>query len=232
MPRGPDPTALAPPFQAAGGPGGQTLQGLRPASWLCAVRPAGSGAETHQGPRADPELAGRVHATGGRRPHLEEGLSGPVRGSDLPTAWRLHPTKEDSDAAVGRAGVGAARWGRPGVDEPLTSHGLEAGLLQPRTPPWQSPERWSPAHLPLAPARPLPPTSQARPRPQHAGSHSPRATPTLFRSCLPWLPAPAPRLAGNPDQMLGQWPVGGGGRKWLGAVHLESKQGLAGLGHV
>lgn len=31
--------------------------------------------------------------------------------------------------------------------------------------------------------------------------------------------------------MLGQWPVVAG-RKWLGGVHLESKQGLVGLGHI
>lgn len=171
-------------------------------------------------------------------------LSGPGRSSDLPglpTAWRLHPTKEDSDAAVGRAGVGAAHWGRPGVDEPLTSQGLGAGLLQPRTPPWQRPERWSPAHLPLGPARlgpngppapvPYPQLARLDPAPSTLVLTVP-ATPTLFRSCLPWLPAPAPRLTGNADQMLGQWPVGGGGRKWLGGVHLESKQGLAGLGHI
>ena len=157
------------------------------------MRPTGSDAETHQGQWADPELAGTVHATGGRWPHLEEGLSGPVRGSDLPglpTAWRLHPTKEDSDAPVGRAGVGAARWGRPGVDEPLASHGLEAGLLQPRTPPWQSPERWSPAHLPLAPAR-LGPNGPpaAVPYPQLARLDPAPSTPVLT------VPGPLPHCS-------------------------------------
>ena len=89
---------------------------------------------------------------------------GPFDLPGLPTAWRLHPTKEDTEAAgedlawgqpaVGRPRVGAACWGRPAVGaacwarprvgaacgeglgwmHPLLPTVWRQGLLQPRTP--------------------------------------------------------------------------------------------------
>lgn len=227
MPGVPASTALAcPARQQAGLARGQ---GVDPAgAQPCTGHPTGSDAEIHEGRWVDPQLGGRVHAAGGRWPYCKEGHSGLGRGrlTSLAsnTAWRLHPTREGTAAAEGRPGVGAACWGMPGVGAPLTSHGLEEGLLQPRTPslaepgevvsvppasgPCQSGAQW--------PTRsgPLPATSQARPRPQHAGSHSPGATPTLFRSRPPGSqPLPCGSLE-TPTRCWDSGPWWGGGSGW------------------
>ena len=121
--------------------------------------------------------------------------------------------------------VGAACWGMPGVGTPLTSHGLEAGLLQPRTPSLAEPREVVSSPLASGPCQsgaqwpagsgPLPATSQARPRPQHAGSHSPGATPTLFRSRPPGSQPPsAARWKHRPDVGTVARRGGGGGSGW------------------
>ena len=69
---------------------------------------------------------------------------GPFDLPGLPTAWRLHPTKEDTEAAgedlawgqpaVGRPRVGAACGEGLGWMHPLLPTVWRQGLLQPRTP--------------------------------------------------------------------------------------------------
>ena len=131
----------------------------------------------------------------------------------LPTAWRLHPTKEDTDAAgedpgrgqpaVGRPRVGATCWGRPVVgaacwgeveagDRPrsvLLVRGAEAAG-QTRTPGLDT--------MRMLPAHPGPEASAGEEPPAQAGG-SPGARAPPWTQAHSQTPAESAQIAGAPS---------------------------------
>lgn len=111
-------------------------------------------------------------------------------------------------------------WVRPSL--PMV---WRRGFCSPGPPPWQSLERWSPAHLPLAPASlgpngppalvPSPQLARLDPAPSTLVLTVPGPLPRCS-AVAPPAPSLPPRLAGNTVQMLGQWPVGAGGEEVAG----------------
>lgn len=188
------------------------------------VHSAGLDAEIHEGRWVDPQLGGRVHATGGRWPHCEEGHSGPGRGR-LTSQASLQPggctqpkrtlrllgkTRRGGsllweDPGWGQPAGEGLRWGQPAGQDPgwgqpagkawagCTPYFPRSGgrgFCSPGPPPWQSLERWSPAHLPLAPAR-LGPNGPPTPVPSPQLARLDTAPSTLVLT----VPRPLPRCS-------------------------------------